>query len=222
MYFLLVKSERQKIMKKYFCEKISGFTSFVRENSAAIVKFILTHIVMSVLGLMLGLAILSGENDTAGISPIALIGSVFTIGYMCFMHYDDMFFIAVKEGIKLKAEGEKPDIFKGLKISLIAYSPIILIGIIAIAFNLFGSESSSALTLLIYHAVQGSFIPLYQILLKYGVVVYVILTLIPAIVASSLGYGIGVKDKTLRGMMGMDVPPPFDGPLERKPKEPKE
>ena len=45
---------------------------FINENSSAIVKFILTHIVMSVLGLMLGLAILSGENETACISPIAL------------------------------------------------------------------------------------------------------------------------------------------------------
>ncbi|MBE6691788.1 MAG: hypothetical protein E7586_00450 [Ruminococcaceae bacterium] len=194
---------------------------FIRENSSAIVKFIITHIVMSVLGIMLGLAILTLENDTPGISPIALIGSAFTIGFMCFMHYDDMFFIAVKEGIRVRTEGGKIDIFKGLKITLIAYAPVMLIGIIVIIANLFGSEDSSAITLLLYYAFQGSFISLYKILQYLGVVGYVILTLIPAIVASSLGYAIGAKDKTLRGLMGMDVAPPFDGPLERKPKNKK-
>ncbi len=194
---------------------------FIRENSSAIAKFIITHIVMSVLGIMLGLAILTLENDTAGISPIALIGSIFTIGFMCFMHYDDMFFIAVKEGIRLRTEGGKVDIFKGFKITLIAYSPVILIGIIAILANIFGSEDSSAITLLLYYAFQGSFISLYKILEYLGVVGYVLITLVPAIVASSLGYAIGAKDKTLRGLMGMDVAPPFDGPLERKPKNKK-
>ena len=193
--------------------------NFIRENSAAIVKFMLTHIVMSVLGIMVGLAILSMEGTANGFTSIAVIGGIFTVGYMCFMHYDDMFFIAVKEGIRLRSEGGKADVFKGLKISLIAYTPVLLIGITAFLFNIFGSESASAISLLCYHAVQGSFIPFYAALNYLGVIGYVLVTLVPAIVASSLGYAIGVQDKTLRGMMGMDVAPPFDGPLERKPKD---
>ena len=192
---------------------------FIRENSSAIIKFILTHVVMSVLGLMVGLAILAMDGNNEGLTPIAFIGSVFTIGYMCFMHYDDMFFIAVKEGIRLRSEGGKVDVFKGLKITLIAYSPVVFVGVIAIFMNLMGGENGSAVSLLIYHACQGSFTPLYALLQYVGVVGYILITLIPAFVAGSLGYAIGVKDKTLRGLMGMDVPPPFDGPLERKPKD---
>ncbi len=192
---------------------------FIRENSSAIWKFVVTHVVMSVLGIMLGLAILTLESDTAGFSPIAIIGSIFTIGFMCFMHYDDMFFIAVKEGIRLRSEGGKVDVFKGLKISLIAYAPVILIGLVAIFTNVFCEEEVSSITLLLYYAFQGSFISLYKILDYCGVVGYVIITLFPAVIAGSLGYAIGVKDKTLRGIMGMDVAPPFDGPLERKPKD---
>lgn len=192
---------------------------FIRENSSAIIKFIITHIVMSVLGLMVGLAILAMDGDNVGLTPIAFIGSLFTIGYMCFMHYDDMFFIAVKEGIRLRSEGGRVDIFKGLKITLIAYSPVVLVGFVAIIMNLIGGESGPALSLLLYHACQGSFTPLYSLLQHIGVVGYILITLLPAFVASSCGYAIGVKDKTLRGLMGMDVPPPFDGPLERKPKD---
>ena len=196
---------------------------FIKSNSSAIIKFILTHVVMSVLGLMVGLAILSIENnETSSISTIALIGGLFVVGYMCFMHYDDMFFIAVKEGIRLKAEGEKTDPLKGLKITLVAYSPVILIGLITIIFNIIGAEDGSVISLLIYHGVQGSFIAFYKILENFGVIVYVLVTLIPAIISSSLGYAVGIKDKTLRGMMGMDVAPPFDGPMERKPKESKD
>lgn len=192
---------------------------FLDENSGTIVKFILTHIVMSILGIMVGLAVISADGDTEGISTIALIGTLFTAGFMVFMHYDDMFFVGVKEGIRMRAEQQKVDVFKGLKITLVAYSPVILVGIVTIIIYIIDSGAdASAVSLLIYYACQGSFLGLYKIIQYFGVVPYVIITLIPAFVAGSLGYAIGVKDKTLRGMMGMDVPPPFDGPLERKPK----
>ncbi len=197
--------------------------AFLRENSAIIVKFILTHVVMSILGIMVGLAILSVEGQAEGISFIALVGTLFTAGFMVFMHYDDMFFYGVKEGIRLRAEKEKVDVFKGMKITLIAYSPVILIGIVTIIVNIINSSTgdASATTLLIYYAVQGSFLGLWKIREILGVTLYILITLLPALVAGSMGYAIGVQDKTLRGIMGMNVAPPFDGPMERKPKNKK-
>lgn len=190
---------------------------FIRENSSMITKFMLTHLVMSILGIMVGLAILSIENQTSGFSPIAIIGGLFTVGFMCFMHYDDSFFFGVKEGIKVRAEGGKTDIFKGLKISVIAHIPVIIVALIVIAFQIFNSENTS-IPMLLYYFFQGSYIPWYALQQYVGVIGYVILTMLPAIIAGGLGYAIGSKDKTLRGMMGMNVKPPFDGPLERKPK----
>lgn len=192
--------------------------NFLRENSNAIVKFILTHIVMSVLGIMVGLAVLSIEGDASDFSVIAIVASVFTVGFMCFMHYDDMYFIAEKEGIRIRAEGGKIDLLKGLKISLVAYSPVLIIAVVAICVDIFASDDASAITLLLYYAVQGSYIALWKLLDYVGVVGYILITLIPALVSSSLGYTLGLKDKTLRGMMGMNVKPPYDGPMERKPK----
>ncbi len=193
---------------------------FVRENSSIIFKFMVTHLVMSVLGLMVGLAILTLEDGSNGISSIAFIASVFTIGLMCFMHYDDSFFFAVKEGIKMRGEGGKPDVLKGLKIALIGYAPTILIGLAAIAVVLFTPEGKDAtpIPLLLFYFCQGSFLCLYKLIDYIGIIGYILVTLVPAIVASTLGYAIGSKDKTLRGMFGMNVKPPFDGPLERKPK----
>lgn len=193
---------------------------FVRENSSLIFKFMVTHLVMSVLGIMVGLAILTLEDGSNGISSIAFIASVFTIGLMCFMHYDDSFFFAVKEGIKMRGEGGTPDTLKGLKIALIGYAPTILIGLVAIAVVLFTPEGKDAtpIPLLLFYFCQGSFLCLYKLIDYIGIIGYILVTLVPAIIASTIGYAIGSKDKTLRGMFGMNVKPPFDGPLERKPK----
>jgi len=190
---------------------------FIRENMSMISKFMLTHLVMSILGIMVGLAVLSFEGDVSGFTPIALLSGLFTVGFMCFMHYDDSFFFGVKEGIRLRAEGGKPDLLKGLKISLIAHIPVVIVAIIVIVFQLALPEDAT-IPMLLYYFFQGSYIPLYALQQYVGVIGYVILTMILTIVAGGLGYAIGSQDKTLRGMLGMNVKPPFDGPLERKPK----
>lgn len=193
---------------------------FIRDNSKMIVKFMMTHLVMSILGIMVGLSVLTLETGSVGMSAIAIIASIFTVGFMCFMHYDDSFFLGVREGIRHRAEGTKPSPFKGLKIALIGYLPVIIIGIIAITVLLAtpSGEDVTPIPMLLFYACQGSFLSLYKLIDYISIYGYIIVTLLPAIIASTLGYAIGSKDKTLRGLMGMNVKPPFDGPLERRPK----
>lgn len=193
---------------------------FIRENSGIIIKFMMTHLVMSLLGLMVGLAILVVDGDTTSFTPIALIAGAFTVGFMLFMHYDDSFFCGVKEGIKCRADGVKPDQLRGLKISLIGSLPILVVGVIAILVIICTPEGKDAnpVALLLFYFMQASYLSLYGLLDYIGIIGFVCLTPIPAIVASALGHWIGCNDKTLRGLMGMKVKPPFDGPLERKPK----
>lgn len=188
---------------------------FLSENSKPIVKFFMTHLVMSVLGLMVGLAIITFEGESTELSAIAVIGGLFTVGFMCFMHYDDMYFAGVKEGIRLRAEGKKIDILKGLWISIAGYFPFLLVGVLAVIFSIAGND----VIVVVYNFVQGSFLPWYKIRLTFGDIPYVLITLLPALIAGTLGYALGLKDKTLRGLMGMNVKPPYDGPLERKPKD---
>ena len=130
---------------------------FIRENSAIIIKFMLTHLVMSILGIMVGLAVIVIEGEkTVGFTAIALIAGAFTVGFMCFMHYDDMFFYAVKEGIRLRSEGLKPDAWKGFKIVLIAYSPVLLVGIVAAVIDIAAGDTlnASSIALLICAALS--------------------------------------------------------------------
>lgn len=194
---------------------------FFKENKSIIVKFMLTHLVMSLLGVMVGLAVITLENGNSGFNSIAIIASSFTIGYMCFMHYDDSFFYAVKEGIRLRAEGGKPDVLKGLKIALIGYIPVFLVSVAAILVIVLTPEGQdqTPIPMLLFYLLQGSYICLHALQEYIGIIGYILVSLIPAIVSSTLGYAIGCKDKTLRGMLGMNVQPPFDGPLERKPKK---
>ncbi len=202
----------------YFIIKRRDLIAIVKENSGVIVKFWLTHAVMSILGIMVGLALLVLEGESEGISLIAIVGSAFTIGFMCFMHYDDMYFVAVKEGIKSRAENKKIDIYKGLKLTLISYAPVIIIGFITVIFTTFASEieNTSVVPMLLYYIFQGSFLGLYKIHTYLGVAAYVVITLLPAIIAGALAYVLGIKDKTLRGVLGMNVKPPYDGPVEKK------
>lgn len=192
---------------------------FLKQNSQAIRKFLLTHTVTSLLGIMVGLAIIGfeGEDDTTGV--LSIIASVFTIGFMCFLHYDDMYFIGAKNAISAKGEGVELDKFRGLKITLLAFSPVVLIGIITIILDLAvntGNDEATVSFLMIYYAVQGAFLSLWKLRLAVGVAGYVVITLFPPVIASVLGYIIGSKQKTLRGLLGFKVKPPYDGPIPEK------
>ncbi len=190
---------------------------FIRDNSAAIKKFIVTHIVMSLLGIMLGLAIMSFEGESQSISALAVIGSAFTIGFMCFLHYDDMYFVGAKVAVGARKGDEKPSAMRGVKITLLAYSPVLLVGLITSVLDIATSSGEpAAKALFVYYAVQGSFLALYKIRIALGVTAYVVITLIPAFVASVLGYYMGLKEKTIRGLLGFKVKPPFGGPMPDK------
>ena len=192
---------------------------FIKDNSTAIKKFVMTHIIMSLLGIMVGLAIIAfeGEDDTSGV--LSAIASVFTIGFMCFLHYDDMYFIGAKNAINANSAGESLDKFRGLKATMIAYSPTIIVGLVTIVFDLLvntGDDEGVVTALMVYYAFQGSFLALWKLRLAVGVTGYVLITLLPAVIASCLGYYIGSKQKTIRGMLGFKVKPPYDGPVDRK------
>lgn len=194
---------------------------FLKDNSDAIRKFFMTHLVMSLLGIMIGLAVIvfEGSEETDSLSILALIAGLFTVGFLCFLHYDDMYFIGARHSISARGAGETLDPLRGLKITLIAYSPTLIVALVTIIIDLFvhtGDDNARLISLLIYYIFQGSFIPFYSLRVWLGVSGYVLVTLIPTIIASVLGYAIGSHDKTLRGLLGFKVKPPYDGPVPDK------
>lgn len=193
---------------------------FISDNSTALKKFFVTHIVMSLLGIMLGLAILAYEGESSSISALAIIGSAFTIGFMCFLHYDDMYFIGAKAAVGAHKTEEKPSVSRGIKVTLLAYSPVILIGVVTSVLDIATNHGEPATyALFVYYAVQGSYLALYKMRVAWGVTAYVVITLIPAFAASVLGYYMGLKEKTIRGLLGFKVKPPYDGPMPERDKK---
>ena len=193
---------------------------FIRKNFEMIGKFFITHFVMSMLGLMVGLAVLVIEGETTGFTTLSVIAGCFTVGFMLFLHYDESYFFAVKEGISCRANGEKPDYLRGLKISLIGSIPIFLAAIVTVLVILLTAEGqdTTPVPLLFFYLFQGSYVSFYALIEYIGIIGFVCITPLPAIIASTLAYYIGCQDKTLRGMLGFNVKPPYDGPIERKPK----
>lgn len=192
---------------------------FLTENSGPIIKFLSNHIVMSILGIMVGLAILSAEGNVDGMSSLALVGGLFCVGFLCFLQYDGMFFFGSKDGIKARADGKKPRYFKGALVSLVAYSPVILTVIALIIAQLIergGQENASGVLLFLFYAIQGSYISFYSLIGKLGPSLFAVITLIPSFVSATLGYIMGALDMPIRKLLGFNIKPPYDGPVERR------
>ena len=190
---------------------------FFSENSKVITKFIGNQVVMSLLGIMVGLAILAGEGDTKGkMSVLALVGGLFCVFFLCFLHYDNMFFAGEKDGIRARSVGKKPNVFKGLLITLVSYSPTILCAIITIILDLCASDDATGISLFCFYALQGSYLSFYSIINSIGRIGYVLVTLLPTIVFCTLGYALGAIDKPIRQLLGFKIKPPYDGPIEKR------
>ncbi len=190
---------------------------FFSQNSEAITKFVTNQIVMSILGIMVGLAVLSAEGgDTNGISLLSGIAGAFCVGFLCFLQYDNMFFAGERDAIKAKGEGSNPKHFKGFLIALLSYAPTILVGVITVAIKLIGSEDSAAVSLIVYYAFQGSFIPFYAIQNFVGIIGYVLVCLLPSFLSAGLGFYMGSKDLPIRKALGFKIKPPYDGPVEKR------
>lgn len=191
--------------------------TFVNENSKTITKFVTNQIVMSLLGIMVGLAILSIEGgDGKGMSAIALIGGVFCVGFLCFLQYDNMFFAGEHEGIRARSENKKPDYAKGYIIALLSYSPTLIVGFVTMILSVAASDNATAVALFVYYAFQGSYISLYSLQGALGVFGYVAVTLLPVLIASGLGFIMGAKDLPIRKALGFNVKPPYEGQVEKR------
>lgn len=190
---------------------------FFSENSSAFTKYITNQIVMSVLGIMVGLAVLSAEGgNESGMSLLSAIAAVFCVGFLCFLQYDHMFFAGARDAIKAKGNGCLPDRGRGTVIALICSSPIVIVAVVTTVLKLVGNDDATAVSLIIYYALQGSYISLYSIQGTIGVIGYVFVCIIPGIVSAGLGYYLGTKDLPIRKALGFKIKPPYDGPVEKR------
>lgn len=183
---------------------------FWNSYSHILIRFWVNQIVMSVLGISVGLAILA-LNSTV----VTVIGCVFCVGILCFLQYDLLFMFGESWFCKPK-DIARPSRSLGLRIALLGYAPLALLCVIGFLLQLFSVGNGSVAVKLIYYALHGSYMLLHSLLTTtvlnaeslfsqcMGWVCCLLYT-IPVIGFCSLGFALGEKDKPLRSFFGIKV-----------------
>jgi hypothetical protein len=183
-------------MKKFFEQYIT--------YSKYIFKFWVNQISMSVFGIIVSLAATINGNS------LVVIGSIlFSVGFLCFLLYDMMFMKGLEDSVRNR-DAFQPNKWEGLKIGLLSYAPTLLIGLIAII--LFACNAATVYTifkLILIFGVSGTYNGFFWLMTPYiSEPIIIILTFVPALAATTLGYYLGLKDKPIRKILGIPVKPP--------------
>ena len=169
------------------------FREFWIAYSRQIVRFWTNQIVMSILGISIGLATIA-----LGINAVSIIGCAFSIGLLCFLQYDGLFQLGEKHHYRA-ADAARPAKTLGLKITLFGSCPLILFILIGMLMTLFLSDEAEVICKLIYYALHGSYLQLHTYLPKTHITGWLVCLLctLPAILSGTLGYLLGALDRPL-------------------------
>lgn len=196
-------------------KKLKAFWSLYSGN---LVKFWTNQIVMSILGISVGLATIALNSPA-----VAWIGCVFTIGLLCYLQYDNAFQLGLKDHYR-PIDVQRPKRTLGWKIAFLGTVPLFLLSLFGLLFQVFALDSAAVITQLVYYAIHGSYVQTHALIksaelfqtasLLNGVLNWAlcIAYTVPAIVCSGLGYLLGSKDKPLRTFFGIKYIP--DGAKE--------
>lgn len=193
---------------------MTAFKSFWNNYSSNIVKFWTNQIVMSLLGISVGLATIALDNFV-----IAFIGCVFTIGLLCFLQYDNLFQLGEKHHF-MHADTVRPSKSLGFKIALLGSVPLFLLVLLGFLMEVvFRFANGSTVCNFIYYGIHGTYIQthafisslpifddsaLVEGLLRWS---FCAIYILPVILLSGLGYYLGSKDVTLRSVFGIKSAP---------------
>lgn len=193
--------------------------AFWSAYSANLVKFWTNQIVMSILGISVGLATIALDN-----TPFAIIGCVFTVGLLCYLQYDNAFQLGLKDHYR-PIDVKRPKRTLGLKIGLLGSVPLVVFVVLGLLFQLTGLESPTVITQLIYYAIHGSYVQLHALIksaelfqtasMMNGALNWLLCLayVLPALLCSAIGYLLGADDKPLRTFLGLKYVP--DGKKEK-------
>lgn len=166
---------------------------FWNTYSRQIIRFWTNQIVMSILGISVGLATIA-----LGIPAVSIIGCVFTVGLLCFLQYDNLFQLGEKHHFR-PADAARPAKTLGLKITLLGSCPLLLLILIGAMMTLLISDSAEVICKLIYYALHGSYLQLHTYFPNKHIMSWLVCFLftLPAILSGTLGYLMGALDRPL-------------------------
>ncbi len=191
---------------------MSRFTDFFKTYLSYIVRFWTNHLVCSITGISVGFATIALDNLT-----VAIVGTVFTISFVCFLQYDNMFQLGEKHHYK-HVELSRPQKSLGLKLSLLASTPLFLLIAIGLVLQLVSAEGAATICKLIYYVLQGMYVQLHAIATSTDILtadsfgsqilgwLFYLLYTVPVIISCAIGYFLGAQDRPLRTLFGFKHP----------------
>lgn len=166
---------------------------FWTDYSRQIIRFWTNQIVMSILGISIGLATIALK-----IPAVSIIGCVFSVGLLCFLQYDNLFQLGEKHHYR-PVDAERPGKSLGLKIALLGACPLIFYILFGMLVTLFLSDDAEVICKLIYYALHGSYLQLHTYFPKAHIAGWLVCLLftLPAILSGTLGYLFGSLDRPI-------------------------
>jgi len=189
---------------------MSRLIEFIKTYASNIVRFLTNQIVCSILGISVGFATIAFGN-----LALSVVGCVFTIGFICFLQYDNLFQLGEKHHYK-HVDQARPTKSLGFKIALLSSVPLFVLIAVGFVLQVFSLEDAAAICKLIYYAIHGPYIQLHALMIDAGVLnaesllsqcigwLFYLLYTVPVILFSALGYALGAKDRPIRSLFGLN------------------
>ena len=174
--------------------------------SRNIIRFWTNQLVMSFLGISVGLATIALKNEA-----VSALGSGLCIGILCFMQYDNLFQLGEKHHFR-PADANRPAKSLGLKIALLGSCPLLLVILLGLLVSVVASDDVHVIFMLIHIALHGSYLYPLTFLSVEGTIGWLggplgwlvcLLFLLPEVLFAGLGYLLGSKDRPLRTFFGI-------------------
>lgn len=185
---------------------------FVTTYLSYIVRFWTNQLVCSITGISVGLATIALNNLF-----VSIVGTVFSIGFICFLQYDNMFQLGEKHHYK-HVSLSRPQKTLGLKISMLSSWPLFLLIAVGLVLQITSLEGAAAICKLLYYVLQGPYVQLHAFVTSAGILtadslgsqcfgwVFYLLYTAPVVIVSAVGYLLGSLDRPLRTFFGFKHP----------------
>ena len=172
--------------------------NFVKDNSYIIVKCMLNQLGLTIFGFMLSMAV--GRNEF-----LQLITSIFSVGFYLFLLYSMMWTIGFKDKEKVDNKRIPYQPFKGAYIAIFANTVNFILGFLMIIGQFLHFDNLYVMTNFIIKLLQAMYIGIsVNIAVEFHSLLF-FLAPVPAIVMCGLAYYLGVQDKRILKIFGIDT-----------------
>ncbi len=185
-------------MKDFF-NKIKFYYT---DNKKLFRKFWVNQLAASLLGIMVTwpVSTYAARNET-GILPVFL-AFLFCGGFFCFLTYDLIYEIAIKDNLRLYVKKIPHDILKSVKLIAFAYIPTIFFALLGVIFFLFKLPTPYAVVSVVLNmAIHSMYSGLFMSLPESINVLAFPLSLLITLFFAFLAYFLGIRDITLREVL---------------------